>query len=69
MGAPELAVIVGVVALVYGPSKLPEVGKGLGKTFKSFQSAAKEFEKELKEEMKDDDDEKKPEEQQKSKEQ
>jgi hypothetical protein len=24
-----------------GPSKLPEVGKGLGKTFKSFQSAAK----------------------------
>jgi hypothetical protein len=24
-----------------GPSKLPEVGKGLGKTFKSFQTAAK----------------------------
>eukprot|EP00890_Picochlorum_soloecismus_P001478 jgi/Picsp_1/2330/NSC_05793-R1_twin arginine targeting family len=70
LGAPELAVIVGVVALVYGPSKLPEVGKGLGKTFKSFQSAAKEFEKELKEEMKDDDDEKKPEDgQQKSRDQ
>lgn len=26
---------------VAGPSKLPEVGKGLGKTFKSFQTAAK----------------------------
>jgi TatA/E family protein of Tat protein translocase len=40
-----------------GPSKLPELGRGLGKTAKSFQSAAKEFEKELKEEMKDDDEE------------
>lgn len=36
-----------------GPSKLPQLGKGLGKTFKSFQTAAKEFEKELKEEMTD----------------
>ena len=43
-----------------GPSKLPELGKGLGKTAKSFQTAAKEFEKELKEEMKDDDEEKEP---------
>lgn len=75
--------IAGVVALIYGPSKLPELGKGLGwcrrsllaahflthcssrtvllllsrsgKTAKSFQTAAKEFEKELKEELKDDD--------------
>lgn len=54
LGAPELAVIVGVVALVFGPSKLPELGKSLGKTAKSFQSAAKEFEKELKEASKPD---------------
>jgi Sec-independent protein translocase protein TatA len=33
------------------------LGKGLGKTAKSFQTAAKEFEKELKEEMKEDDEE------------
>ena len=31
-----------------GPSKLPQLGKELGKTAKSFQTAAKEFEKELK---------------------
>lgn len=31
-----------------GPSKLPSLGKELGKTAKSFQTAAKEFEKELK---------------------
>ena len=30
-----------VLFLSVGPSKLPEVGKGLGKTFKSFQTAAK----------------------------
>lgn len=34
---PELAVIAGVAALVFGPKKLPEVGKSLGKTIKSFQ--------------------------------
>lgn len=48
LGLPELAVIAGVAALVFGPSKLPEIGKGLGKTMKSFQVAAKEFETELK---------------------
>ena len=48
LGLPELAVIAGVTALIFGPSKLPELGKGLGKTVKSFQTAAKEFETELK---------------------
>jgi len=48
LGLPELAVIGGVVALVFGPSKLPELGKSLGQTVKSFQGAAKEFEAELK---------------------
>ncbi|WCJ43888.1 Sec-independent protein translocase protein TATA chloroplastic [Euphorbia peplus] len=50
LGVPELAVIVGVAALVFGPKKLPEVGKSIGKTVKSFQQAAKEFESELKKE-------------------
>lgn len=48
LGVPELVVIAGVAALIFGPSKLPELGKGLGKTVKSFQTAAKEFETELK---------------------
>lgn len=37
LGVPELAVIAGVAALVFGPKKLPEVGKSIGKTVKSFQ--------------------------------
>jgi sec-independent protein translocase protein TatA len=48
LGLPEIAVIAGIAALVFGPSKLPELGKGLGQTVKSFQTAAKEFETELK---------------------
>ncbi|KAL4431760.1 hypothetical protein ABPG77_002976 [Micractinium sp. CCAP 211/92] len=60
LGVPELAVIAGVAALIFGPSKLPELGKGLGKTVKNFQSAAKEFEKELKEAAAPDDQAAKP---------
>ncbi|XWS57683.1 hypothetical protein CRYUN_Cryun09bG0194300 [Craigia yunnanensis] len=48
LGVPELVVIAGVAALVFGPKKLPEVGRSIGKTVKSFQQAAKEFESELK---------------------
>ncbi|KAL3632779.1 hypothetical protein CASFOL_025763 [Castilleja foliolosa] len=51
LGVPELAVIAGVAALVFGPKKLPEVGRSIGKTVKSFQQAAKEFETELKKDV------------------
>ena len=37
LGVPELAVIAGVAVLVFGPKKLPEVGRSIGKTVKSFQ--------------------------------
>ncbi|XP_028790308.1 sec-independent protein translocase protein TATA, chloroplastic [Neltuma alba] len=50
LGVPELVVIAGVAALVFGPRKLPEVGRSIGKTVKSFQQAAKEFESEIKRE-------------------
>jgi|TARA_X000000368_G_scaffold315466_1_gene252944 sec-independent protein translocase protein TatA len=51
LGLPEIVVIGGVTALLFGPSKLPELGKSLGKTVKSFQSAANEFNEELKKEV------------------
>ena len=41
LGLPEIVVIGGVAAVLFGPSKLPELGKSLGKTVKSFQEAAK----------------------------
>ena len=53
LGLPELVVIGGVSSLLFGPSKLPELRKSLGKTVKSFQSAANEFNEELKKEVKE----------------
>uniref|UniRef100_A0A7S0MPT5 Sec-independent protein translocase protein TatA n=1 Tax=Pyramimonas obovata TaxID=1411642 RepID=A0A7S0MPT5_9CHLO len=47
LGGPEILVIGVVAAVVFGPSKLPELGRGLGKTVKSFQGAAEEFKEEL----------------------
>eukprot|EP00898_Chlorokybus_atmophyticus_P007238 jgi/Chlat1/7515/Chrsp61S07027 len=47
LGVPELVVVAGVAALLFGPSKLPELGRSLGKTVKSFQDGAKEFQTEL----------------------
>jgi sec-independent protein translocase protein TatA len=37
LGVPELVVIAGVAALVFGPKQLPEIGRNIGKTVKSFQ--------------------------------
>ncbi|KAL7126325.1 hypothetical protein ABFS83_14G178600 [Erythranthe nasuta] len=48
LGVPELVVIAGVAVILFGPKQLPEVGRSIGKTVKSFQQAAKEFETELK---------------------
>lgn len=50
IGLPEM-VLIGIVALlVFGPKKLPEIGRSLGKTIRSFQDASKEFETEFKRE-------------------
>ncbi|MXY19271.1 MAG: TatA/E family twin arginine-targeting protein translocase, partial [Synechococcus sp. SB0664_bin_36] len=43
VGLPEMAVIAVVGLLVFGPKKLPELGRTLGKTLKAFQSASREF--------------------------
>jgi sec-independent protein translocase protein TatA len=48
IGLPEMAVILVIALLVFGPKKLPEIGRSLGKTLKSFQDASKEFEAEIK---------------------
>ena len=47
VGLPEMAVIGAVALLVFGPKRLPELGRTLGKTLKGFQSASKEFEREI----------------------
>ena len=41
----HLLVIFGIALLVFGPKKLPELGKGAGEAIRSFKSAMKEEEK------------------------
>ena len=53
VGLPEMAVIGAVALLVFGPTRLPELGRTLGKTLKGFQSASKEFEREINKAMAD----------------
>jgi sec-independent protein translocase protein TatA len=48
IGLPEMLLIFGVGLLVFGPKKLPEMGKALGKTLKGFQEASSEFQNEFK---------------------
>ena len=38
----HLLVILGIALLVFGPKKLPELGKGLGDGIRGFRSAMKE---------------------------
>ncbi len=39
LGTPELVVIFAIAFLVFGGKKLPELGKGLGESIKSFKSS------------------------------
>ncbi|OKH19339.1 TatA/E family twin arginine-targeting protein translocase [[Limnothrix rosea] IAM M-220] len=50
IGLPEMALIFVIALLVFGPKKLPEIGRTLGKTLKSFQDASNEFQEEFKKE-------------------
>ena len=47
IGLPEIAVIVLLALLIFGPKRLPQLGKTIGKTLKGLQTASKEFENEI----------------------
>ncbi len=51
IGLPEIAVIAALALLIFGPKRLPELGRTLGKTLKGFQSASSEFEREIQKAM------------------
>ena len=47
IGLPEIIVILVLGLLIFGPKRLPILGKKIGKTLKGIQSASKEFENEI----------------------
>ena len=44
MGMPELIVILVIVLIIFGASKLPQIGEGLGRGIRNFKKATKEKE-------------------------
>ena len=44
LGIPELIVIVLLIILMFGASRLPEIGRGLGKGIRNFKDATREGE-------------------------
>jgi sec-independent protein translocase protein TatA len=52
IGLPEMAVIFTIALLVFGPKKLPEIGRSVGKAIRGFQDASRDFESEFTREAK-----------------
>ena len=42
LGLPELLIILAIIILIFGASRLPEIGRGIGKGIKNFKEATKE---------------------------
>ena len=49
LGAQELLLIFGVVLLLFGAKKIPDIARGLGKGIREFKDASKEVKKEIEE--------------------
>ncbi|MCL4424334.1 MAG: TatA/E family twin arginine-targeting protein translocase [Firmicutes bacterium] len=47
IGIPELILILIIALVIFGPSKLPEVGRALGKGIKEFRTATRELTEEI----------------------
>lgn len=47
IGATELMLILAIALVVFGPSKLPEIGKSVGKAIKEFKSQANKVTEDL----------------------
>ena len=60
VGLPEVTVILILALLIFGPKKLPELGKQLGKTLKSLKKASNEFQNEIDQVMNEEDKEESP---------
>jgi TatA/E family protein of Tat protein translocase len=53
MGLPELLIILAIALIVFGPNKLPELAKALGKAMREFKKATEEMKESFAAETKD----------------
>jgi sec-independent protein translocase protein TatA len=54
IGVPGLILILVLALIVFGPNKLPEIGRAVGKSIREFKRAADGITNDIKEEFKDD---------------
>lgn len=47
MGMPELVVIMAIALIIFGPSKLPEIGKAFGKAIGEFKNHASKISEDI----------------------
>lgn len=51
IGMPELVIILVIALIIFGPRKLPELGKSLGKSINEFKKASTELQNTLEREI------------------
>ena len=51
LGGPELFLILVIALIVFGPRKLPEIGKSIGKMLVEFRRASHDFKRTIEEEV------------------
>lgn len=53
IGATELILILAIALIIFGPSKLPQIGKSIGEAFGQFKSHANKITEDLNSEVND----------------
>lgn len=53
IGAPELILILGIALVIFGPGKLPEIGKAFGKAIGEFKNHANKISEDVKVDLED----------------
>ncbi len=51
LGMPELIIILVIALIIFGPRKLPEIGRSLGKSIREFKNTSNELRSTLEEEI------------------
>ena len=55
IGVPGLIIILVIALIIFGPSKLPQLGRAVGQTLKEFKSSTKDIMDDVTDEFKSDD--------------
>ncbi len=53
LGLPEILVIFVIALIVFGPKKLPDLGRSIGRAMAEFKKASEEFQETVRSEMKE----------------